>query len=379
MRSSTSSSRLLATAFAVLALAGLVALHERTVRRNFMVGGFVAVVDWNEVLASGVFPGSDEADVLVLGSSRAKESIRPAVITAESEGRAAVTVNRACHSCSSLVQARNMAAAVQYGSKNVPKSLIVTVEPLHFMGRYAPRQRDVVRTTAESGSTVMDAVAAARAANRAFLDTANAAVAEPLYATFKSFSPTQRRPLPLWERLAVASAMSLAQGDWRAIPRHYDFYIGGRANRFFTLLTEFDAGFEGHTLKLSAADATRAEAFENHLAIYRDFVLPDYRPDLIAGFADDITTLRAAGIRIVLVRLPVHAPLYALEDARTPDFDARMQAVADRAGVPYLALQARMPEIAGDEFAFTDGSHFESAATTEFTRRLWQLVDPLLR
>ncbi|MBI3506505.1 MAG: hypothetical protein HY059_16830 [Proteobacteria bacterium] len=379
MLSSISSSRLLAT-LAAAALAGaLLWQQESEVRTHFLNGGFMALVDPAAVAASGVFPGAGEADIVVFGSSRAKESIRPSVLKSESDGRVASAVNHACHSCSSLVQVRNLAASVRGGSRDLPKNLVVTIEPLHAMSRFAPKQPDAIEAFAAGRAAgPAAAVTRARVWNEAFLAWANAAVGDPLYGFLKSASPTQRRPLPLWLRFFGASARDLAAGRSDAVAYNYDFYIVGRANRFFTLLSELDDGFEGHVLKLAARDATRAEAFEQHLSIYRDYVFPEYRPDLLEALAVDLATIRRAGVRIVLVRLPVHDALHALESERAPDFDARVQAVAGKAGAAYLPLQAAMADIAADVDAFTDGSHFESAATVAFSGRLWHLLAPLL-
>lgn len=378
MRSSISSSRTLATLFGVVLFGGALGLHESMVRHNYLVGGFVTLIDWKEVSASGAFPGAEHADIAIFGSSRAKESIRPAVLARTASGIDRVVVNRACHSCSSLVQVRNLAAAITAGSREFPKAIVVTVEPLHFMSRYFAADRD--RATGRSGgeSWPMREIAAIRATNERFLKSINDGIAGPLYETLVSASPTQRRPFSLWGRFAGAAARATIAGRVEQVPQLYDFYIASRGNRFFTLLTEIDAGFEGHTLKLAAVDATRDEAFEQHRGIYRDYILPDYRPDMIDGFAADLSVLRQAGICIVLVRLPIHARLYELEASHASDFDARMAVAADRAGVPYLALQAQMSDIANDRMAFTDGSHFESAATFDFTRRLQTLIEPFV-
>lgn len=378
MRSSISSSRILATLFGVVLFGGALGLHESMVRRNYLVGGFVTLIDWKEVAASGVFPGADRADIAIFGSSRAKESIRPAILAEAEAAPARVVVNRACHSCSSLVQVRNLAAAIAAGSREFPKAIVVTVEPLHFMSRYIAADRDRPTGESDGENWPMREIAAIRTANERFLESVNDRIAGPLYETLVSVSPTQRRPFSLWGRFAGAAARATIMGRAAEVPYLYDFYIASRGNRFFTLLTEIDAGFEGHTLKLAAADATRDEAFEHHRGIYRDYILPDYRPDMIDGFSTDLSVLRQAGIRVALVRLPIHTLLYELEASRAPDFDTRMTAAADRAGVPYLALQVQMYDFANDRMAFTDGSHFESAATFDFTRRLRTLIEPFV-
>ena len=67
--------------------------------------------------------------------------------------------------------------------------------------------------------------------------------------------------------------------------------------------------------------------------------------------------------RVVLVRLPVGPPLLALEQAYTPGFDPLMRRLAADLSVPYLDYSAR-------PYATTDGNHLQRAASLAFSEQL---------
>ena len=67
--------------------------------------------------------------------------------------------------------------------------------------------------------------------------------------------------------------------------------------------------------------------------------------------------------RVVLVRLPVGPPLLALEQSYTPGFDPLMRQLAADLSVPYLDYSAR-------PYATTDGNHLQRAASLAFSEQL---------
>ena len=67
--------------------------------------------------------------------------------------------------------------------------------------------------------------------------------------------------------------------------------------------------------------------------------------------------------RVVLVRLPVGASLLALEKTYQPGFDQLMRQTAAAQAVPYLDYSAQ-------PFATTDGNHLQRAASAAFSQQL---------
>ncbi|UOQ99752.1 hypothetical protein MUN81_09695 [Hymenobacter sp. 5317J-9] len=67
--------------------------------------------------------------------------------------------------------------------------------------------------------------------------------------------------------------------------------------------------------------------------------------------------------QVVLVRLPVGPSLLALEDTYQPDFDGQIRRLAAQAAVPYLDY-SRAP------YATTDGNHLQRSASGPFSRQL---------
>ena len=67
--------------------------------------------------------------------------------------------------------------------------------------------------------------------------------------------------------------------------------------------------------------------------------------------------------RVVLVRLPVGASLLALEKTYQPGFDQLMRQTAAAQAVPYLDYSAQ-------PFATTDGNHLQRAASADFSQQL---------
>ena len=67
--------------------------------------------------------------------------------------------------------------------------------------------------------------------------------------------------------------------------------------------------------------------------------------------------------RVVLVRLPVGASLLALEKTYQPGFDQLMRQTATTQAVPYL-------DYSGQPFATTDGNHLQRAASATFSQLL---------
>ncbi|HEX8507541.1 MAG TPA: hypothetical protein VF630_19420 [Hymenobacter sp.] len=99
--------------------------------------------------------------------------------------------------------------------------------------------------------------------------------------------------------------------------------------------------------------------------------LQDYRrlaasqhlsPGRLAALRQTIGALQLHG-RVCLVRLPIGASLLKLERTYQPRFDQQMRQLAAAAAVPYLDYSAA-------PYATTDGNHLQKAASATFTEQL---------
>ncbi|WP_191004845.1 hypothetical protein [Hymenobacter montanus] len=82
----------------------------------------------------------------------------------------------------------------------------------------------------------------------------------------------------------------------------------------------------------------------------------------LAALRQTIRFLRRHG-RVYLVRLPMGAPLFQLEQAYQPDFNLLMRETAATLAVPYLDYSTQ-------PYATTDGNHLERAASRAFSQQL---------
>jgi hypothetical protein len=376
MRSSISSSKTaIVTAFALLFALPLAA-HEWAVRTYYLNGGFVQLITIGERPA-GEFERSTTA---VLGSSRAKESIRPSAIE-DARREWAPAVNHAAHSATSVDQVDWLVKSVAVGN-SAPSRLIVTVEPLHFSSAYVmydrvgrrrvdpaavPPPRSQLRAVAQR---IQDRSQALQA------DVGNA-VGDVVYEIVESASPQQKRDVTHWLAFLMSGVGATARQPARVAANFTDaymFHVIGKGARFYSTVVFEERGFEGHVLHLATPDATRLEAFASHMGQYPNGVLASYQPSYIEKFRNDLRRLQP-GREIVLVRLPIYRDLYRIEEEKVPDFNAAMERLAGELGVRYVNFNTpQYAWLTDSEDAFTDASHMEFDHTEAFTKAMMQAL-----
>jgi hypothetical protein len=91
----------------------------------------------------------------------------------------------------------------------------------------------------------------------------------------------------------------------------------------------------------------------------------------LGALRQTIMLLRQHG-RVCLVRLPVGAPLFKLEQEYQPGFDQLMRQLALAQAVPYLNYSTQ-------PYATTDGNHLQRDAAAAFSRQLASDLRPLLK
>ena len=367
MSSFTSSSSRLALGLGVLLSGLMVGGHEFAIRHNTWSGGFLVQVD-NKASNVNLLAAVEHYDPIVIGSSRAKESIRPGVLDQVLGGNAE-TFNAAHHSGTSTGMVHELVGALAQGRIRGPRRLLVTVEPLHFSTEYVRLEPNKAEDAPEAGKEGW--ISWFRHKNNAIQSWLNSKVSDLIFDHLHCSRPIERRPFFRWVQAGLVSVEAMVQGSspWRALEESYRFHIIEKGVRFFSTVTLMERGYEGHTLNLRRG-ATWEEAFFVHSQTYRNYVLPNYSDRYFDLFTADLKTLRDAGSRIVLVRLPIYHDLYELEQSMAGDFDSSMQSIADSLGLPYLQLQDDNADLASDPTAFTDGSHLDKDRAPLFTERL---------
>ncbi len=360
----------------------LYASLEIFVRDHRWAGGFMVVVD-HDAASESMFEAIEKNDLIIIGSSRAKESIRPSVLSRE---YGLTVYNSASHSGSSLDFTHQILNRLnQLPNSPQLQHLLVTVEPLHFSEKYSlmARQHDneEIQFMDKPVNRNCDFWCMSRRLNKATQEMVNKAISDAVYDVFQATGPTERRKLHLWlQTILRTSVMVFRHGEnpVAAFMDNFSFYIVGKGNRHFTQVTYRDRGYEGHSLFIADPTSSRETAFSEHQKTYQNWVLPSYTQRFHSVFADDLMEIKKHGIDIVLLRLPIYRDLYAMEQELVPSFNDDMRSVADKAGVVYVDGNKMFPELTGDKLAFTDSSHMEHSVTGTFSEKLAVLLKPVI-
>jgi len=337
--------------------------HEWMVRTHLWTGGFMVEVGADSALEA-LTEGKDSEDLVIFGSSRAKESIRPRLIEEGCE-QIKSPVNRAGHSVTSTDQVRALATELHSkdpSRKSSPAFLVCTVEPLHF----TESNVIYIREIRAKSSLDVASFEKVQEANRDLQRWLSEVSGEAVYGTLKSASPTQRRKLPLWTGFFSDAGSGLFADGPAAIPAAYKFNVINRGARWFTRVVFRELGYEGHKLHLSKG-ATRGGAFAAHLSEYSLYIFPTISDRFFPQYQLDLKTIQEAGTRVLLLRLPIHRDLYSAEESAWPEFNEHMAKIGGDLGISYVDMNVGVAEdFCKDPNSFTDGSHMEHERTEEF-------------
>lgn len=383
MFSSTSSSNLAKAALCFGLFFIMFASQEMFIRDHRWGGGFMTVVDHDE--SNEIFSeASKQNDIVIIGSSRAKEAIRPTLLN---EAYGMKSYNSASHSSTSLDMTHTFINWLMNGTiKSSVKHLIVTLEPLHFSEKYTIMGNSEDKINLTKGNSIESIKCgfwcAARNLNATVQKKTNKAISDIIYVSFKASAPTERRKLHLWVSAVIRTIWSVLLDGKNLLHEaadNFEFAIVGKDTRHYTRVIAHDHGYEGHMLFIAHPSSSRAVAFSEHMNIYRNWVLPAYSTKFHQVFADDLAKIKEYGINIILLRLPIYRDLHEIEQAMVPSFTTDMQAVADEVGVPYLDGNILFPELITNNMAFTDASHMEHTVTGEFSEKLVEILRPYIQ
>lgn len=110
----------------------------------------------------------------------------------------------------------------------------------------------------------------------------------------------------------------------------------------------------------------RANRIAHKMKLYRETQLPKYHLSTlrIDYLKRTIDLLKKHG-QVVLVRVPIHKEMLAIENKLMPDFTSLIQELAKKQGVAYLDYSEKSAE-----YLFTDGNHLWKESAQEFSTTL---------
>lgn len=117
--------------------------------------------------------------------------------------------------------------------------------------------------------------------------------------------------------------------------------------------------------------ASVAERTREKLLDYEKGNLPSFKYSAarVNSLSETIEFLSGHG-KVFLVRLPVHPQMLELEDRLMPDFELRMNQIAEKHKLPYRSFVQT-----GEDCSFTDGNHLYKASGAQITQLIaeWML------
>lgn len=351
--------------------------HNLAVERNMLASNSIFVVDI-ERRDDGLKAAFD-ADLVILGSSRAKESVRPSILLgAAGTGEA---LNLAQHSGSSIRQSYEIVEALKSSSGKPPKFVLLTIEPWFFTNTVGLQPTRPGKMTAGELDAGQGIIAEIRSAQRLLLDTANKFCGSVLYSFIESAKPTERRPFYLWFTGISDTVREVAKLSdkpfFDTLSEEIAHNVYARRMRSYTKVVEYDAGFEGHVRVIRSKMFSLQEVFESQNVNYRT-ALKTYSLEYFDILVNTIKSLRELGSTVFMARLPVYQGLYQLENELAPAFNSHMARVAEATGVPYMDLNEHFEKFASAPTNFTDGSHMENSATVAFSNELRNILAPYI-
>lgn len=317
-----------------------------------------------------------DADLVALGSSRAKESIRPVLLA--SLFNATEPFNFAMHSGSSADQVNQYA----HSQSAIPQNIIITVEPLHFASNrviYDKKQNNdskpthAEQTQAGFYSKAQKAVDFAIEKNEAIQKKTSDTIGEYIYDLLLCSDPIYRSKLPVWYKTVADVYYNLKKKDFstKTFLDPYFFWVINKSQRWFTKVVYEENGFEGHELFLQSTRVTRQDAFKAHASVYVHDVFPFVSDKYFSTFSKNIGKILQKGSSVILIRLPIYRDLYDLEQKHCPGFNDAMEKISNEHGIKYVNFNTSQYHwLTHNPQSFTDGSHMEYSITERFNTSL---------
>ena len=296
-------------------------------------------------------------DLIILGSSRAVESIRPDFFV-ENFYEFSEVLNFSCHSCNLLENQIDPILKEFSDVKNLQKKMIITVEPFLF------RKLNKIR----SGNIDEE---------KSHYDEFNKIIksfgSKLIFSWCESCRPENRRHLHHWIGFFVFSVKDFFETRFFSLDmfkKNYNYWILQRANAFSVKVVHRDRGFEGMELVLNDKSVSLKEIFKIHQKFY-PIHLANFDLDKIKELEKKLEIFKTKKVEIILLRLPIHSTLFKLENKYVPEFNKLINEISGKLKIPYIDLNnSNINYFTDDPLNFTDSSHLQFSATEEFNTLL---------
>ena len=296
-------------------------------------------------------------DLIILGSSRAVESIRPNFLV-KNFNEFSEVLNYACHSCNLLEHQINPILKEFSDTDNLKKKMIITVEP--FLFRKLKNADSVINKKKNS-----------------YYDEFNKNIksfgSKLIFTWCESCRPENRRHLHHWIAFFVFSLKDFLESksfSSTVLKKNYNFWITQRANAFSVKIVHRDKGFEGMQLVLNDKSISLSEIFKKHQKFY-PIHLANFDIEKIKELEKKLVILKKKKVDIIMLRLPIHSSLFDIENKYVPGFDKLMNDLSEKLKINYIDFnKSDKKHFTDDPLNFTDSSHLRFSSTEKFNSLL---------
>ncbi len=296
-------------------------------------------------------------DLIILGSSRAVESIRPNFFV-KNFNQFSEVLNFSCHSCNLLEHQINPILKEFSDIKNLKKKMIITVEP--FLFKKMKNADNLINDQKNSH-------------HYEFYKKIKSFGSKLIFTWCESCRPENRRHLHLWIAFCFSTIKDLFETKYfslNILKKNYNYWITQRANAFSVEIVHRDKGFEGMQLVINDTSISLSEIFKKHQKFYPTH-LANFDKEKIKEVEKKLEILKKKNVDIVMLRLPIHSSLFEIENKFVPEFNKLMNDLSAKLDVPYIDFnKSDKKYFTNDPLNFTDSSHLRFSATKKFNTLL---------
>ena len=296
-------------------------------------------------------------DLIILGSSRAVESIRPNFFV-KNFNEFSEVLNFSCHSCKLLEHQINPILKEFSDTENIQKKMIVTVEPFLFQ-KLENAKSEIIENQNSHFSE--------------FNKKIKSFGSKLIFTWCTSCRPENRRHLHHWIAFFVYSGKGFFETkslSSNILKKNYNYWITQRANAFSVKIVHRDRGFEGMQLVLNDKSMSLLEVFKKHQKFYPTH-LANFDIEKIKEVEKKLVILKKKEIDIIMLRLPIHSSLFDIENKYVPEFNKLMNDLSVKLEIPYIDFNdSDKKHFTNDPLNFTDSSHLQFSATEKFNTLL---------
>ncbi len=287
-------------------------------------------------------------DLIIFGSSRAVESIRPNLFV-KNFNEFSEVLNYSCHMCNILEHQINPFLEEFSDTEDLPKKMIITVEP--FLFKKLKNADSVIVKKSELNQKI-----------KSF-------GSKLIFTWCESCRPQNRRHLHHWVAFFASSFKDLFESksfSSSILKKNYNYWIIHRANAFSVKIVHRDKGFQGMQLVLNDKSISLQEIFKKHQKFYPTH-LTNFDIEKIKELEKKLVILKKKEVDIIMLRLPIHSSLFDIENEYVPGFNQLMNDLSEKHKIPYIDFNnSDKKYFTNDPLNFTDSSHLRFSSTEKF-------------